>query len=285
MFGRYFIGAAILPDILHHAFHGHAATFLTPAAPAPQALRFLFAEYFHPEMLFNLLGQLQRLAIQDFEVIVVSADAKKMEAIKMRLASCRSEMRSDQLAKVKFMTKSLSVFATKTKEKFNYIEYNAGLSKSPNPEIELAVLSDLLIEGNGVIGLTYFARNHHVTRLHELIDTRAPLHMVPFSLEASRTVRNYLDQHKLGFLKQDRELMAHLGGELEQSRLALYKASQQQFRVHWQVFSQSEVEAMCSTAGLQIASWLPTAYARPFGELLCVDTDTYNNSSCCNSIL
>ena len=274
MFGRYFIGAAILPDILHHAFQGHAATFLTPAAPAPKALRFLFAEHFHPEMLFNLLGQLQRLAIQDFEVVVVTPDSATINIIQDRLQACRLAVSIEVSQKVAFHEESILAFAADRgldAPLYNYIEYNAGISKAAEPEAELSAVSALLLPGTGVMGLTYFTRNHHVHRLRSLVDKRNLTAMIPFSLEATRLVRTYLDQHRMGALKDDHELVTHLGGEADRFTNVRYKLSEAVPRAAWRVYSQSEVVELAAGVGLNVASWVPSAYAKPFGRFCCYD--------------
>jgi hypothetical protein len=230
-------------------------------------LRFLFAEHFHAEMVYNLLGQLQRQPVADFEIVALSPDSSKLEEIKSRLATCRAQVKVQQAARVKFVGKSLLHYAADSAAgQFDFIEYNAGLSKASDPGAELRVLSVLLQDG-GAIGATYFARNHHADAMHALVDARNATHMVPFSMEATRLVKNYLDQHKLGILKADSELVTHLGGEPTKSSVALYLPAHLQQRVRWRSYLQSEAEALVDQAGLRIASWVPTAYARPFGEI------------------
>jgi hypothetical protein len=261
-----FYGAAILPDILHHAFQGRSSAFLTPGRP----VRFLFAEHFHPEMALNLLGQLQRQGALDFEMVVLTPDDAVEAFIRDRFAMCGRLLEGDIVDKVNIVTVTVLRYAAQHQASggalFDYIEYNGGLSRADDPSAELRALRGLLHDSGGAVGLSYFSTNHHVTRLRNLVDSREKMFMVPFSLEATRLVKAYLAQHKLGHLAEDHELVVHLGGEAALSEHVLYRADQAVPRVQWRTYSQAEAAHLVEEAGFEVASWVPTAYSRPFGK-------------------
>jgi hypothetical protein len=264
---RTFYGAAMLPDIIHHAFRGHSAAFLTKG----RTLRFLFAEHFSAEMLFNLLGQLQRQPVQDFEVAVVTPDEELVQYIETLVAACHAALLPATAAKIRYHNASLLVFAADPKMntgKFDYIEYNGGLSKAEDPATELRVLYALLHDEGGAVGLTYFTRNHHAERIHRLVDERNATAMIPFSMEATRLVNAYLSQHKLSAFKNDKELIVHLGGEWVPHANILYKPSQTHPRKRWTMYSRAEAVKLVEDAGFVVASWVPSAYSHPFGKTL-----------------
>jgi hypothetical protein len=261
-----FYGAAILPDILHHAFQGRSSAFLTPGRP----VRFLFAEHFHPEMALNLLGQLQRQGALDFEMVVLTPDDAVEAFIRDRFAMCGRLLEGDIVDKVNIVNVTVLRYAAQHQASggalFDYIEYNGGLSRADDPSAELRALRGLLHDSGGAVGLSYFSTNHHVTRLRNMVDSREKMFMVPFSLEATRLVKAYLAQHKLGHLAEDHELVVHLGGEAALSEHVLYRADQAVPRVQWRTYSQAEAVHLVEEAGFEVASWVPTAYSRPFGE-------------------
>lgn len=238
-------------------------------------MRFLFAEHFEPQMVYNLLGQLQRQPV-DFEVVVVSPDAQVIASMQERLTVCRAKLQPETVTKVTFKQTSLLAFFSAHRSaddhSFSFIEYNSGLSKAADTVAELAALHELLRSDGGVLGATYFTQNRHTTRLRKLVDSRNVSHMVPFSLEATRLVHKYLDQHRLSAFKTDSELVVHLGGEETVSQLSLLRVSELKPRVQWRTYSQQQATNMLTDAGFQVTSWVPSAYSHPFGKLFSLRT-------------
>jgi len=226
-------------------------------------------------MVYNLLGQLHRAKITDFVIEIVSPLAALREEYLRWTEACREYVAAAPKQQVFFRLATLQEYVAKANSSttqvpsdllFDYIEYNGGLSKAAHPEEELAALTGLLRGDTGVLGLTYFTHNHHTTRLHALVDGRNATFMAPFSLEATRLVHAYLEQHKLGQFKKDRELVALLGGEESESSLLRTSVDQAVPRVQWRTLTRGETRLMLAAAGLVEVSRLPTAYTSPFGK-------------------
>lgn len=216
-------------------------------------MRFLFAEHFSVDMVLNLFGQLEREpSVVAFEIVVVSPDQGVLDSVVTRLEFCQSAYVQDAL-RIKRVHQNLLSYASagssRLRGKFDYIEYNGGLSRAENPNEEIAALVSLL-HNDGVIGFTYFARNFHTEQVNSLVSQRNLTNMVPFSMDASRLVKNYLSQYRLELFLRDTELVDHLSKGYAS-----------------RVFSQHEVEELVASLGLHIAAWIPSAYARPFEEM------------------
>jgi len=286
-----FIGSAIVPEIIHHGFQGQRSAFLYTGHTLRYAFiltslfgglfqqaypslctifckRFLFAEHFRPAMVYNLIGELQRRGLTDVEIVVVSPDALTISLMQQRIKDCKPLLSSPiQPGSLTFHSMSILQYASlRDVGLFDFIEYNGGLSKAIDPDQELAALKELLHTDTGVLGLTYFTHNHHTTRVRALVDARNTSFMVPFSLEATRLVHAYLDQHKLGLFKSDQELVIHLGGEEEEWTNVRYKQDHLVPRVQGRSLTKSQALTLITKAGLAVSSWVPTAYANPFGS-------------------
>ncbi len=218
-------------------------------------------------MVYNLIGELQRRGLTDVEIVVVSPDALTISLMQQRIKDCKPLLSSPvKPGSLTFHPMSILQYASSNGVGlFDFIEYNGGLSKAVNPGQELAALQELLHADTGVLGLTYFTHNHHTTRVRALVDARNTSFMVPFSLEATRLVHAYLDQHKLGLFKSDQELVTHLGGEEEWTNVR-YKQDQLVPRVQWRALTKPQALTFMTKAGLAVSSWVPTAYANPFGS-------------------
>ena len=218
-------------------------------------------------MVLNLLGQLKRANVTNFEIVVVTAVSAVHDELSLRIKNCQQLVTRQQLtSKITSLKAYLADENAREESRFDYIEYNGGLSKSSNPDQELAALQRLLHPETGVLGLTYFTHNHHTTRVRALVDARNTSFMAPFSLEATRLVHAYLDQHKLRLFKTDRELVTHLGGEEEEWMNVRYKQDQLVPRVQWRSYTKPQALRLIAKAGLDVSSWVPTAYANPFGS-------------------
>ena len=217
-------------------------------------------------MVLNLLGQLKRANVTNFEVVVVTAVSAVHDELSLRIKNCQQLVTRQQLtSKITSLQAYLVDESPREEGRFDYVEYNGGLSKSSNPDRELAALQRLLHPETGVLGLTYFTQNHHTTRVRALVDARNTSFMAPFSLEATRLVHAYLDQHKLGLFKTDRELVTHLGGEMNPDA-RLHKLAEVKPRAQWRTYTHAQSEQMLALAGLMETSRLPTAYTQPFGK-------------------
>ena len=222
-------------------------------------------------MVANLIGQIDRESGLAHEIVVVTPDQQVAEEIKHRIAACGATI-AGQPPRVQYIFSNLDDFLiekrdsdVRNEDKFDYVEYNGGASKSTDAASQLSGLHKLL-HNDGVIGLTYFARNHHVTKSRQLVDERDVNAMIPFSLDASRIVRTYLDRNKLGLFKMDEELIVHLGGQRRKRSSMMYQASELEPRADWYMFKASEISRLAELNGLTVASWAPIAYSHPFGE-------------------
>ncbi len=62
----------------------------------------------------------------------------------------------------------------------------------------------------GVIGVTYFTKNKHVSHIQHLLRTRNQSAHLSFSAESRYALEGYLDLHGLGALNKDSDLMTML---------------------------------------------------------------------------
>lgn len=270
-----FIGAAIPPDIIHLVYGGDRREIY--GKNENNIYRVLFAEYFEPEMIYNLLGVFQREKFGFYEIIIVSEDIEKINLIKENINYCGQKLEI-KFGKVVYKTLSLkdylntTVKSLKTKgvktQLFDYIEYNGGISISDQYSTQLSNFNLLLKPKKGVIGLTYFSSNQHVKTIRTLLQQRNPNTFVPFSVEASRFIKTYLELHNLKSLSKDPQLIAFLGGEaVETGFVATDESILIDNRVNWRGWTQNEVLNMLEEVGFRVLSWVPTAYSRPFEEI------------------
>lgn len=90
--------------------------------------------------------------------------------------------------------------------------------------------------------------------------------MVPFSLERRRLVQQYLETNKLGFMKEDKNLMIHLGAEPTDGFGPPKNPSEIIPAVNWHSYDRNEIISMLEDLSLVILSWVPTAYSHPYGN-------------------
>jgi hypothetical protein len=245
-------------------------------------------------MVFNLVGQLQRTGNNNHEIVVVSPVGEVIAQLKERLGFCKSVLGMFR-PNIRYHAMSLDAYLSLSKEPvnkgnvqhfglFDFIEYNGGLSKYPAEypaasdsiprfPTQLQGLHRLLQDETGVLGLTYFAHNVHVSRIRSLVDSRNLASHVPYSLEAYRLVRTYLEAEKLTLFREDHEMLHHLGSEsVVDSPFVKRKLSEVEPRVQWKALRRNETEALLTEADFTIASWVPTAFSHPFG--------TYSTTLC-----
>lgn len=126
--------------------------------------RFLFAEYFDRRLIFNLLGYFSRKKFRNFEIVVVHRDPQFMVSIQNSIQSCLAliDFESSLLHfEVSDLTFYLERFLKENSElpskKFDYIEYNGGISMDPSFRTHLNLFSGAL-SADGVIGRVYHCR-------------------------------------------------------------------------------------------------------------------------------
>lgn len=236
--------------------------------------RILFAQYFNPKMLYNLLGYLQRLKFDNFEIVVLTTENGYADLIQSMIKQCGAFFRVQYpLRKVQFVFDSLTSLSKNPslhplmQQSFDYIEYNGGLSITNEQQIELQVLRSFL-KHSGCIGLTYFANNIHVRNIREqirLADTEA---MKPFSLETKRLISFYLEANKMETLVSDIQLMTFLGAEPAMRQYPPNARGDMVPPMNWTAFHMPEVVSLLQQSELSAFAWLPTAYSQPYGKVL-----------------
>lgn len=226
-------------------------------------------------MVYNLLSQLKSKQISNYEIIIVTPDTKLIANMKETLSiTCSSVTNSYHLDKLIYVNSFLSHYIDKIKKKistttttssivkvvndmknlhykFDFIEYNGGLSMNPNSNVRhLIGLNDLLHE-NGVIGITYFTKNKHVDNIKKLLLSQNNTYFLPFSLERNRFIQQYLIDNNMNSFINDHELIASLGGERHayERNYIPHKVMDLEQTVEWKTFTQIEVTAMIESAG------------------------------------
>ena len=250
--------------------------------------RFLFAQFFNPEMVFNLIGSLEKEDILSYEVVVVTPDAALIEFMKHTLEqTCAEETEEVAVQHVRYVPMLLKPFLESLKRQqeekgeekggqqqtsapldFDYIEYNGGMSMdAAGCRSHLLGLGQILHD-DGVIGMTYFSTNSHVDAVRSLLRGQNKLFFFPFSLERNRLIQQYLVDRKLEAHKKDWELVALMGGERHAFRRSYvpHTLLELEAPVNWTTYSQSEVVRIVGEQGLRVVSWIPTAYSHPYGE-------------------
>lgn len=93
--------------------------------------------------------------------------------------------------------------------KFDYIEYNGGMSRSASYLKDLGSLEGILAT-DGVIGVTALAANKHVRDIQALLQSRNTSVHKPFSEEAARLVRQYFKTNGLNIRASDDDELTFL---------------------------------------------------------------------------
>jgi hypothetical protein len=268
-----FVGAAIPADIIHHIYAGDTRKIFSDSV----TYKVLFAEYFSPAMVYSLIGNMENLGFKNYEITVVTPSEGLKLLIGERIRSCTGYYRFMSTVKINYIIQSLEEFGSKlsNSKRFDYIEYNGGLSKSVSYAQHLRILKSMLTS-KGVIGVTYFTDNKHVHATRHLLSNRNHSAHLPFSVDPAYLLEGYLDLNGLSGFKNDIELLTLLGGEV-------YPGSSPPLRIsdlklpptEWKLFGRSEVERVIHQEGLKVVSRLPTAYASPFDEIDNYDVQKY----------
>ena len=260
-----------MTDLIHYVYNGNSARIFSTG----HTLRFLFASYFNPKMIYNLIGFFDRTGFTAYEIVVVSEE-KIISEIKTTLSSCSINLKNRHVSITYSQTSLTDYLRTALTRKkfqtaagmnsvlFDYIEYTYGMSIAEDYESELSSFKQLL-QPEGVIGLTYFAKNHHVDNIRKATSNKNTSALIPFCMENSRFIKSYLDLNGMSFLTRDQALLWYLGAESAPHYCPVL-ISQVAPSYEWTGFTQSEVLSALSGLGLRVASWLPHSYAHPFGK-------------------
>lgn len=265
-FAKAFIGSANALDIIHHVFAADAQQIFTEG----KKLNVLFAEYFSTKMVMSLIGAIERLQFKYYEVTVVAASERKLFEVKEMIAGCSSVAGLRPNIKVTYVNESLETYLdsrANMHHRFDFIEYNGGMSFSPNYSFHLSKLKGVLTE-KGVIGVTYFTDNRHVRQVRELIRQRNVSAHVPFSVDPLNIIKSYLEMNDLSFLSEDQDIITVMGGEPLQRAIPPQKEEHLYFPAHTaKLFSKSSADLALAQAGLKVISRLPSAYSSPYEEI------------------
>jgi hypothetical protein len=116
----------------------------------------LFAEYFDKRIIYQLLGYFSRMSFSHFRIYVIAQDRQRIVEIQDDLKLC-SYVALPLTRNVIFENLRLDDFLVDVDDRFDYIEYNCGVSIDPDYVSHLQLISGSLSE-NGVIGriLSFF---------------------------------------------------------------------------------------------------------------------------------
>lgn len=204
-----FIGAALVPDIIHHVY---AADEQQMRRTAGNSYQVLFLEYFHPEMVYNMLGYLQRSSFKHFGITVVHPDTAVVQEMKETVGMC---LGSNGMQHVTWqISNAMDYLRSGTGRRFDYIESNGAINRLSSSE-RTGYLTGLrqLLAPKGAVGLTYFPASEHLLRLTEMLIQRDYDAHVPFSLDPHYLYLTYLQHYSLlpHTLSSDGDLRDFLG--------------------------------------------------------------------------
>jgi hypothetical protein len=206
-------------------------------------------------MVLHLVSKFISEGISNFSVFVVSTDEVKLHQVILLLETCLHDFKDAIASKVQVL--SISMFDIPIEMQFHFIEYNGGLSKDPDYENSLSHLKQLLHPKYGILSVTFFSNNSIFADLRQLRQNQNFHHMIPFSLEPSRLIKQFLKLQELEFLVHDNEIVQALGSEIPASRPF---QSLDQISVpsrNWRIMDIPIAEAILTTAGFEIISCLP----------------------------
>eukprot|EP01035_Chromulina_nebulosa_P025391 gene25391-33141_t len=206
-----FVGAAIPADIIHHIYAGDTQKIFSDSL----TYKVLFAEYFSPAMVYSFIGNMENLGFKNYEITIVTPSEGLKNQIAESIRSCTRYYQFKSIAKINYMIQSLEDFGSKlsNSKRFDYIEYNGGLSKSVSYAQHLRIMKSMLTS-KGVMGVTYFTDNKHVHATRHLLSNRNHSAHLPFSVDPAYLLEGYLDLNGLSGFKNDLELLTLLGGEV-----------------------------------------------------------------------
>eukprot|EP01038_Epipyxis_sp_PR26KG_P005866 gene5866-8090_t len=227
LFSEGFIGTSSLFDIIHHIYNGESKKVTTS-----KPFRILFAEFFHPSAVYNLIGHLERNALYDVEVWIVHPLGSHLTNLLDKIQICSAKLSIIRHIKIKTIPHTLDEFLEQSVRKirrlqenkqevnpnkyyFDYIEYNGGLSRSPNATNHLKLMFDLLKDSGGI----------------------------------------------------DYELIEFLGGEKHPLSYVPTHLHNVPPPAQWKAWHQDEVTSTINQCGFKIISFVPTAFSHPFDKM------------------
>lgn len=217
-------------------------------------------------MVENLIGFFQSERFSAFHITIVSDNSGVIDFVKSKFASCAAFISIDN-SKIEFVGTSLVEFLRKAqiiRSKYDFIEYNGGLSIDENSSENLAGFRNIL-SPTGVIGVTYFSSNRHFDILKSHISLLNKTVLLPFSIESTRYVRQYLKLNKLDFMASDDQLLTFLGGEPINRKYPNDKLGNVVPSVRWRGYTKNQISDILGDAKLFAGAWVPTAYSNPYG--------------------
>lgn len=258
VFGEY-IGAASLLDIAHNVYMG-----FFPRGTETSHFRVLFAEYFNPRMVYNLIGSAVRRLNGRVNITIVRINAVDIELMKDTIKACGAAADFSHITFVHGTLQGHFGNSSNLDQIFDYIEYNGGINLSPSYTSDLEILKNVLTT-DGSIGLSYFTSNIHQATLDRLLRSRNTTQSVPLAGRPEYLLSTYFDRHGLQLLKTDPALYEFFSGKLNRP-LSDSKPDTTALNNH-RVFTKSEIALVLGNMGLNISAWIPPAYSNPFAEL------------------
>jgi hypothetical protein len=264
-----FLGAGSIPDVVHHAYKGNAQLLYA------KRINILFAEYFNIRNFYNLVGFFLRNKSFRGDITVVTQDINLANQAQEVLESCIFRQEGTYTISYKIIRLTDYLFRVSEENaklssmyqtKFDYIEYNSGLSTSTEATTHLTFFSEILAP-NGVLGLTYFGANHHQQTIRSLVKNRNSSAHHPFSQQAERIVEAYLCANQMCDLTNDDELVQFLAGI----------SPDVEMKDTFAAFHRHEVEGILFSYGLKEVSWLPATYSHPYSELQQASVQKYKS--------
>ncbi len=281
------VGAAIIQDIVHHAYKGNASYIYNLGRP----YRVLFAEYFSDRNIYSLLGYVANTEDKfDIEIVVVTPDEDRIINIMNKITTC---LPKDMLELVTFIKLDMNDYIPRINIQlsyirnhvygtgfalddieeygYDYIEYFGGPSLSPFYEEHLIAIANIL-NPIGVAGVTYFSENKYSSQIKRLIEGRNSSFVYPFSYEPARLVRYYLDTFGLSFLKSDNNLVQFLAADFD--NLYNFNNVAHNLKLMDKVkpskvlsFTKEEFKFHIVKTGLHILNWFPNTYVNPYDDM------------------
>jgi hypothetical protein len=255
-----FVGAASLLDIVHHAYAGDSGRVFGRAPGPGGVYRVLFGQFFNAKNVYTFLKQLIEHPQGDkVEIYVLSPSQQMKNDVERHIEFClkdhpgykaRAAMSGDHGV---IHLDSLGE-AGEAGVKYDYIEYNGGMSRGSTYKSDIAYLRDRLVS-DGVIGVTAFSHNKHVREIQRLVEQRNQSAHKPFSSEPFRLARDYLSAVGLtARAKKDVDLIYFLGSDSDSERPR-------------RTYTKGSLVKDLADSGLEVVSFLSSALAAPYAEL------------------
>jgi hypothetical protein len=267
-----YIGAVSIPEIMHFVHGGSYSKVLDTKQP----FRVLFAEYVNMKSVLVLLAYAFGSFEGNVEITVLTADVEVINSIKQTVRDCS---KPHYLKMVNFIDVDLDTYITQrltvpaARTMFDYIEYYGGLSLDPKKAEEHIPSLQTLLAPDGVIGITFFAKNIHQSTIHSMVENRIGNAMIPFSQQTNRIVEHYFKLHNLhwNIVEQDTQLVRFLAHDVRGlvSRLS-FEANTSSLAVPFvddgKAYHLREVESLLKKWGYRVRATFPTAFSRPYEE-------------------